>query len=233
MEAVAQKVRGLSGNQLKLIAMLTMTLDHIGVYLLPQAAVLRILGRLALPIYAYMIAEGCRFTHSRRRYFLRIASLAAVCQIVYFFAMGSLYQCILVSFSLSILLIACVERMRGAYTFANRLLLVLAFAGAGFVCQVLPGLLRGTDFGVDYGILGVFLPVLAYLGKSRNQRVLLLSAGLVLLALTYGGIQWFALAGAGLLLAYSGERGKRPLGALFYLYYPLHLAAIYGIGLLL
>ena len=224
---------GLSGNQLKLIAMLTMTLDHIGLYLLPQVQWLRILGRLSLPIYAYMIAEGCRYTHSRKGYFCRIAFLAAICQVVYFLAMGSLYQCILVTFSLSILLIACVERMRGAYTFANRLLLVLAFAGAGFVCQVLPGLLRGTDFGVDYGILGVFLPVLAYLGKSRNQRVLLLSAGLVLLALTYGGIQWFALAGAGLLLAYSGERGKRPLGALFYLYYPLHLAVIYGIGLLI
>lgn len=55
---------GLSGNQLKLIALATMTLDHVGAYLLPQVLFLRILGRLSLPIYAYMIAEGCRHTRS-------------------------------------------------------------------------------------------------------------------------------------------------------------------------
>ena len=46
---------GLTGNQLKLIAMAAMTLDHIGEYLLPQVLILRIIGRLALPIYAYMM----------------------------------------------------------------------------------------------------------------------------------------------------------------------------------
>lgn len=79
---------GLTGNQLKLIAMAAMTLDHIGVYLLPQALILRIIGRLALPIYAYMIAEGCRYTRSRKQYLLRIAGLAAVCQAVYFSPWG-------------------------------------------------------------------------------------------------------------------------------------------------
>ena len=89
---------GLTGNQLKIIAMLTMTCDHVGLQLLPQWGFLRILGRLALPIYAWMIAEGCRHTRSRKKYLLRLASLAALCQIVYFIAMGSLYMCILVTF---------------------------------------------------------------------------------------------------------------------------------------
>ena len=50
--------RGLTGNQLKLIALITMTIDHIGYILLPQYRILRIIGRLAFPIYAYMIAVG-------------------------------------------------------------------------------------------------------------------------------------------------------------------------------
>ena len=54
---------GLTGNLLKLIAMLTMTIDHIGVILLPQYRILRIIGRLTMPIYAFMIAEGCHYTH--------------------------------------------------------------------------------------------------------------------------------------------------------------------------
>ena len=55
---------GLSGNQLKVIAMVTMAIDHIGAYLLPQAMWMRIIGRLAFPIYAFLIAEGCRHTRS-------------------------------------------------------------------------------------------------------------------------------------------------------------------------
>ena len=75
----------LTGNQLKLIAMVAMTADHVGLQLLPQVGFLRILGRLAMPLYAYMIAEGCRYTRSRKRYFLSIALMGLLCQLVYFF----------------------------------------------------------------------------------------------------------------------------------------------------
>ena len=100
---------GLTGNQLKLLAMITMTIDHIGVILLPQYRLLRIIGRLAMPIYAYMIAEGCHHTHDRKAYFLRLAGLALVCQLVYGMVDHSLYQCILVTFSLSVALICVIE----------------------------------------------------------------------------------------------------------------------------
>ena len=221
---------GLSGNQLKLIAMLTMTLDHIGLYLLPQVQWLRILGRLSLPIYAYMIAEGCRYTHSRKGYFARIAFLAAICQGVYFLAMGSLYQCILVTFCLSIGMIFCLDAMRRSNTWISRGLFVLAVWGAGFVCEILPALLPGTDFAVDYGFFGALLPVLAYWGKDRNQKVLLMGVGLVLLALDLGGIQWYALGALPLLLCYTGKKGRHSLGMVFYLYYPVHLVVIYLLG---
>ena len=220
----------LSGNQLKLIAMLTMTLDHIGLYLLPQVQWLRILGRLSLPIYAYMIAEGCRYTHSRKGYFARIAFLAAICQVVYFLAMGSLYQCILVTFCLSIGMIFCLDAMRRSNTWISRGLFVLAVWGVGFVCEILPALLPGTDFAVDYGFFGALLPVLAYWGKDRNQKVLLMGGGLALLALDLGGIQWYALGALPLLLCYTGQKGRHSLGMVFYLYYPVHLVVIYLLG---
>ena len=220
----------LSGNQLKLIAMLTMTLDHIGLYLLPQVQWLRILGRLSLPIYAYMIAEGCRYTHSRKGYFARIAFLAAICQGVYFLAMGSLYQCILVTFCLSIGMIFCLDAMRRSNTWISRGLFVLAVWRAGFGCEILPALLPGTDFDVDYGFFGALLPVLVYWGKDRNQKVLLLGVGLVLLALDLGGIQWCALGALPLLLCYTGQKGRHSLGMVFYLYYPVHLVVIYLLG---
>ena len=56
--------KGLTGNQLKLFAVIVMTIDHIGAVLYPSVLWLRIVGRLAYPIFAYMIAEGCAHTHA-------------------------------------------------------------------------------------------------------------------------------------------------------------------------
>lgn len=216
----------LTSNQLKLLAMLTMTLDHIGVQMFPGVLWLRIVGRLAFPIYAYMIAEGCAHTRNRRKYLLQMAGLALLCQLVYFFAMGSLFQCILVTFTLSILLIY-------AYDTGSRLLTALALLGVAFVTVALPRLLPGTDFAIDYGFFGVLVPVAAYLGETRREKLLFTAGVLVALAWSVGGIQWYSLAALLPLALYGGQRGKRRMKWLFYLYYPLHLAAIYGISLLL
>lgn len=216
---------GLTGNQLKVIAMIAMTCDHVGLQLLPQAGILRLIGRLALPIYAYMIAEGCRHTRSRGKYLLRLASLAALCQVVYFFAMGSLYQCILVTFSLSVCLIWLWDGLgkKGTgWKFYAMLMLVF------FLCVVLPELLRGTDYSVDYGLVGVLLPLFIYAASTKG-----LVLGLVLLALQYGGCQWFSLGAVPLLMLYNGQRGKANMGKLFYWYYPAHLVLIYGLSLIL
>ena len=218
---------GLTGNQLKIIAMITMTCDHVGMQIFPQLLWMRIIGRLAMPIYAYMIAEGCRHTRDRKKYFLRLFGMGALCQIVYFVAMGSLYMCILITFSLSVILIGlmdAVEQEKNARNWGK------LFAGTMlvfFLCSVLPDLLAHTDYAVDYGLPGVLLPVLIY---GAGTRGLLL--GLALMALDSGGIQWLAFLAVPLLLCYNGQRGKENIGKLFYWYYPVHLVVIYGISLL-
>lgn len=223
----------LTGNQLKILALLAMTCDHVGLQLLPRVGVLRIIGRLALPIFAYMIAEGCRYTRDRKKYLLRLVSLAAVCQAVYFVAMGSLYQCIMVTFSLSVCLIWLFELALKEGSFLWRAAAALGVAAVHMLCEILPQILTNTDFAIDYGFCGVILPVLVYFGRNRGEKLLLLGMGLGLLALDFGGVQWWALAALPILSLYSGKRGKWNIGNFFYLYYPLHLAAIYGISLIL
>lgn len=225
---------GLSGNQLKILAIISMTCDHVGLHLLPQFPILRIIGRLAFPIFAYMIAEGCRHTKNRTRYFLTVFLTAMVCQIVYLFVMQSLYQSILVTFSLSILLIYVgdylQQHLKSPWAW---LLFVVSMVSVALFCDYLPHRLSGTDFSVDYGFLGVLVPVWVFMGKSKITSLLLLAVGLVNLTVTYGGtLMWYSLLALIPLALYNGQRGKWKMKYFFYIYYPLHLAAIYGIGLL-
>ena len=226
----AEKLR-LAGNQLKLLALVTMTCDHIGVTLFPQVLWLRIVGRLALPIFAYMIAEGCRHTHSRKRYLLSIVAVAALCQAVYLVAMGSLYMCIMVTFSLSVALIYLWDYAKTRPAPQGGFLVLAALCVTWVLCEV--PLFPGTDFHIDYGIFGVLLPVLIYMGRSGLQAFAMAALGLVFLNLSMGGIQWFSLLALIPLAFYDGTRGKAKLKYLFYIYYPAHLAVIWLIGLLL
>ena len=223
---------GLSGNQLKLIALITMTLDHVGMLLLPQVKILRAIGRIAFPIFAYMIAEGCQHTRNRRKYLFSMVFLAAVCQVVYFFAMGSLSMCVLVTFSLSIGLIYLADYAHAGGRFGNA---VLFAAGCGlfFLCYLAHDVLfPKTDFGIEYGLFGVLLPVFAHFGERKQKKLQYFTAGLALLDLTWGGIQWFSMAAIPLIALYNGKRGKRKMKNLFYIYYPAHLVVIHFLSLL-
>lgn len=222
-----------NGNQLKLFALITMTVDHIGVQLFPHLLILRIIGRLSMPVFAYMIAEGCRYTRNRYKHILLTSALGFLCQIVYFITTGSLYLNILFTFSLSIALIYAFENAIARRTFAAYLTAVSSLLSVSFLCQVLPILLSQTDFQIDYGFTGILLPVLIYFGKNRKQALFLSAFGQILMCLALTGIQWYCLLSLIPVALYDGTRGKAKLKYLFYIYYPAHLAALHGISLLL
>ncbi|MBR2423120.1 MAG: hypothetical protein IKB09_12360 [Oscillospiraceae bacterium] len=219
----------LNGNHLKLIAAFTMLLDHAGILLFPRVQLFRILGRLAYPIFAFMIAEGCRYTRNKLRYFLMVFGLGAACQLVYYFVGGDTYLNILLTFSCSILLIFLMQAVYKAQDWLRRfwLSLLLAFAFAAVY-----GLTRLVT--IDYGFWGVLVPVLVSLAHIRQwprwAELVLLGAGLVLLGADLGGIQHYALLSVPLLLLYNGQRGKANLKYFFYIFYPVHLAVLQGIA---
>ncbi|MBQ8296818.1 MAG: hypothetical protein IJX77_03445 [Ruminococcus sp.] len=230
MDAKALKCEVLSGNQLKILALITMTCDHAGRELFPELTILQIIGRLAFPIFAFMIAEGCRYTKNRRKYLFSMAGLGLLCQTVYYFAENSLYQCVLITFSLSIVLIYALDNASKRNSAASWTLCVLSFITAAFICVFLPEILTDTDFAVDYGFFGVLLPVFVYLGSDKLQQLCLACIPLIFISLELGEIQWFSLAAVAVLATYSGKRGKLKMKYLFYIYYPLHLTAIYAIS---
>lgn len=240
-----QSHTGLSGNTLKLIAAITMFIDHLGLLVFPQALFLRIIGRIAMPIYAFLIAEGCRHTRNRLRYFLGIFLLGCGCQIVYFLFDGSTYLGILFTFSLAILMIYALQDLKEAMARGEDgpiLRALLVFTGTGFAVSLL-----NRHFTIDYGFWGCMLPVSAAMFHRRGDWTGPLEGKLdhphfhacVMMALqlltykTMGFLQIYALLALPLLLCYNGTRGKGNLKYFFYLFYPLHLALLQGLAMLL
>lgn len=206
-----------------------MTADHIGVILFPSFLILRVIGRLAFPIFAYMLAEGYRYSKDKKRYFSIIFILASVLQIFYYLFERSLYQSVLVSFSLSIILMYIMD-----LTFKNRnffCLLFLFLFSLYFVSEITV-LYWNNDFELDYGFFGVLLPALVYLSDRPLRKLFFFFTGLILLSFRIGGIQWYSVASVILILMYNGEKGKFRMKWFFYIYYPLHLLVIKAIELI-
>ena len=228
-----EKTRILSGNTLKILAAIFMVIDHVGLMFFPTRIIFRIIGRLAFPIFAFMIAEGAKYTKNRTKYFLQMFGLGAICQLVYFFAMDSLYQCILITFSFSVVLIYALDHALKKKRFDAWLLFACVLIATVFLVEVLPHLLPNTDYCVDYGIWGVLMPVVVFAAPGKLTKLVCLCVPLTALAFVGVSYQWIAFFTLIPLALYNGTRGKMKMKNLFYIYYPLHLVAIYGIDQIL
>ena len=226
-----------------------MVLDHIGAYILPQFAVLRIIGRLAFPVFSFAICEGCRYTRHPARYLYMMFAMGLAFMAVYYFFTGRFFGNILVTFSLSICAVYSFQFFRDCFLCkgtGRRLMGVLVFvsclAGLYVICLLID---------VNYGFCGVILPLLAELTasipissgnssdnrdslKRKNMALIGFSAGLVALSLRSSWhIQFFCLAALPLLLLYSGRRGTFSMKYFFYIFYPAHLIVIWIAELIL
>ena len=103
---------GLSGSTLKLIACVAMFFDHFGYMIFPAAMIYRAVGRLAFPIFAYFIAEGCKYTRNKLKHFLLIFSVGMIYFFFYLIAFGSAYPSIFLTFSVSILNIYLIDYLK-------------------------------------------------------------------------------------------------------------------------
>ncbi len=231
-----ERSRGLDGGALKGIAAALMLTDHVGAILLPEVPVLRCVGRLAFPIFAFFIAEGYAHTRDFGRYFQRLAILAVVSEIPFNLENGAVFdltrQNVLFTFCLALLTLRGLEALGRERGFGR-------WAGCGLVLAA--GFAAGELLRTDYGGWGVVTVALLYLcrdGKYAKLWLLLAMAavnGLGMGSLTmpvFGGempIQIFAVAALPVIWLYNGQAGPKGLRRAFYVFYPAHLLVLEGI----
>ncbi len=213
---------------LKRIALISMTLDHIGVILIEPLIgsglsftsfektyylwtiiywFFRLIGRLAFPLFAFALVEGFTHTRNRYHYLSRLVVFAVLSQPFFAMALDGSYISlnhlnIFFTLALGIITMLLFERTKDQPLFL-RLGLVVAFA---FLAEI---------SNMDWGWLGIALIFGIY--YFRQQPIYQFLVVVVL-----GSFQLTAPIAALLIQRYNGERGK--VNKYFhYFYYPLHL----------
>lgn len=200
---------GINGFTLKWIAIVSMLIDHMGAILFPQYIEMRIVGRLAFPIYCFLLAEGAVHTSNIRRYEIRLLAFACLSDIPFdlaFFGGVTLeHQNVFFTLLLGVLVIEQFQKHEGKWLYG-----AVAFVLASVLAECLH---------TDYGAKGVLFILCFFLLRR-----------FVFAAMNYwlanGGVQVYAGFAALPLLLYNGRRGPK-MKYFFYIFYPVHLVILY------
>ena len=227
------KEKTFNGNQLKVIAMAVMTIDHLICVVFPGypkdwwILALHAIGRMAAPIFWFFVAEGYHYTRDWRKYAFRLFLFAIVGHFAYNFAFGIPF----VPFQTSVF-----NQTSVIWTLLGGLI-ALVIADCGWLKQwqktvLILGICVIT-FCADWSCIGAM--VILYIGENRGNFKKQMTRMLFWVAVyaavyaifidpIYGVLQMFVALTIPLLKRYNGQRGSwKGMKWFFYLYYPLHL----------
>ena len=238
--------RKLSMSALKIIACISMLIDHLtynfatfeegdslgyGIYLFG-----RCLGRPAFIIFAFALTEALFYTRSRGRYLVRLSILAVLSEPCFDFMifgkkMGDAFllrQNVLFLFIIAFAAIWGMEYLKEKYFVS----LKYAYYFYSVLIIIMSGILV-IFLGTDYGITGLLCIYVFYFTRGNNRYTVV---GMILwsvVALFEGlDIEWFGLIALWPILGmYNGEKGRN-LKAFFYIFYPVHMLLLTGIRFL-
>ena len=240
-----EKSRCISQELLKLIACVTMLTDHIGAVFFPDTLWLRIIGRIAFPIYCFLLAEGMRHTRNPVKYLLRLMLGILLAELpfdyLFFGRFTWEHQSVMVTLTWGAFMLLCMQKL------PNRLLKILLAVAFALIAEA-----SMCDYG-GYGIL--LIAIFGLRTKWQYQLPLVLALGLVkdaqyvVDALQYfpnrptadaisyilrvsPPIQSLSFLAMAPISLYSGRKQTRSktLQTTFYLFYPVHLTLLWIIA---
>lgn len=212
MDFVIDKI-GLNSFQLKMIAMITMMVDHTGAIFFPGEMLFRYIGRISFPIFCFLLVEGFYHTKDIRRYLFRLLVFAFLSEIPYDLAF---YQTFL-----------SIEKQNIFFTLAIGVGIIYVLEQEGEwilkILEILFAMWLAEFLHTDYGFKGILLICVFYF--LRESYYIKLSAGIAWNFLWGNSIQYFGALAMVPAALYNGRRGPA-VKYLFYVFYPAHLLAL-------
>jgi hypothetical protein len=221
---------GLNSAQLKIIAMLTMLIDHVGAVLFPQLIVLRIIGRIAFFIFAFELVEGFFHTSNVGNYILRLILFGIVSEFCFDFAFnGSMtffHQNVMFELALGLIMMWFLEYFKDYSSQLLRWLLsIIVVFVAMFISEIT--MLDYSSFGIMMILVFYLTRNLKYKGYFQFIMLFIINAYIMMaynipIAGINVPIQVFGLTSLIFIAMYNGEKGK--INKYFvYAFYPVHL----------
>jgi len=196
------------------IAMITMLIDHIGAVFFPHIIELRIIGRIAFPIYAFAVYIGYKHTRDVQKYIWRLFWIAMISQVPFMAAFNHYSLNVVWTLWSALLVLFVIDKL------PSRLLSIPIVIGAGWFMEISQ---------MDYGMYGLLLVLLFryFQGPVLVVAHVLLNA--LYLLLHHSSVQMYSvLATVGIAIAQYYQAGFRMKGPrwVWRYFYPAHLAII-------
>ena len=217
----------LSGSALKVIAVLSMVADHCAYYLMEHGMflyeVMRCFGRIAFPVFAFLIAEGFQHTRNRMKYFLQLLGFAVISELPWYLLNGADgTNNVFFTLALGVMALATFETLKKEDILCGAVILSIAcFA---------------TWSGVDYEWRGILMMVVFYLFGNVNPSFP--SGRKAQIICSFPLMMHYGIVGALLaclvIACYDETRGfihGKVAKYGFYAFYPVHLFLLYGFNL--
>lgn len=207
-------MKGIDTFTLKMIGLVTMLLDHIGMIFFPNIILFRVIGRLAFPIFAYVLVEGFCYTKDIYRYMLRLLIFALISEVPFDLATkGTVFslesQNVMFTLLLGILMLYFYLKTRSLF---GKCVLLIIFLLIAEFCRV------------DYSSMGLAMIFIFY--QLRDEKLQKTIGITIINLILMGGVQAF---GALAMVPISLHNRKQGIRAkwLFGFFYPTHLLALY------
>ena len=227
---------------LKIIAMLTMTMDHMGDAYFRQVSWMNLIGRFAFPIFAFQISEGYLHTKNLKKYFLRLFLFALISQVPFmlfsFIYTEGLHLNVFCTLFIGLLVIFLYDKVLHSninFTINEKINFGIK-QGIGILIAILLGIFAQTCH-FDYGFFGIAIIFLFYIFKNNKLAMVIsyitaciLKYGIPIFL--YGFNIWYILLGIFTMFSiificlYNGKQGKK-VKYLLYFFYPVHLLILY------
>lgn len=228
--------RKFDGIDLKYIAMVTMLIDHIGVVFIENTRLysiesfqmldvcIRLIGRIAFPLFAFLLVEGFQHTSNLRNYASRLLVFAFISEIPFdLAASGKLtwaHQNVFFTLFIGLLVLKGLQ-----FAQTNSSSTVTYYFTSGF--SIIVGCLAAYFLSVDYSYMGVLLIVILYLLRDEPKKKCTIGAILFSYELT-------AILSFIMIYRYTGQKGSTKLHKYaFYAFYPAHLFILWVLKMLI